>query len=47
MANILIIDDDKMLCEALTYHLTQSGHEVAYVLTSKDGFKKHQKGFLT
>lgn len=40
VANVLIIDDDKMLCEMLSYQLTELGHKVSSALTMKDGFKK-------
>lgn len=46
MANVLIIDDDKMLCEALSYQLRKLGHEVAYVLTMEEGFKRASDGLF-
>ena len=46
MANILVIDDDKMLSEALSHQLTMLGHEVAYELTMDEGFKKASDGLF-
>ena len=40
MANILIIDDDKMLCDMLCRHLRDIGHDVKYALTLKAGMAK-------
>lgn len=40
MANILIIDDDKMLCESLSRHFEYSGHESTFALTLEQGIKK-------
>ncbi|MBE9582059.1 MAG: sigma-54-dependent Fis family transcriptional regulator [Proteobacteria bacterium] len=40
MANILIIDDDKMICDALCSAMRGMGHDAAYVLTIKDGLKE-------
>ena len=37
MANILVIDDDKMICEALIDVIGDMGHETACALTLKDG----------
>lgn len=37
MANILIIDDDKKICDALGNVMRRMGHDVAYALTLKDG----------
>ena len=39
MANILIIDDDEMLCNMLQRHIEYSGHKSEYALTLKDGLK--------
>ncbi|HYA13497.1 MAG TPA: sigma-54 dependent transcriptional regulator [Syntrophales bacterium] len=46
MANVLIIDDDQMLNEALSYQLSMLGHEVAYELTMDEGFKKAFDGLF-
>ncbi|HVO67641.1 MAG TPA: sigma-54 dependent transcriptional regulator [Syntrophales bacterium] len=46
MANILVIDDDKLLSEALSDQLTTLGHEVAYELTMDEGFKKASDGLF-
>lgn len=40
MANILIIDDDKMLCKTLSRYIQRIGHEVTYALTLEDGLEK-------
>lgn len=40
MSNILIIDDDKMLCEMVCRHVEYMGHESAYALTLEEGHKK-------
>jgi two-component system, NtrC family, response regulator len=40
MANILIIGDDKILCDMMCRHLAQMGHRAQYALTLKDGLKK-------
>ncbi len=37
MAKILVIDDDKMVCEALIDVIGDMGHEITYSLTLKDG----------
>jgi len=37
MAKILVIDDDKMMCNALEKIITRMGHECAYSYTIKDG----------
>jgi len=39
MANILIIDDDEMLCDMLGRHIECSGHKVEYACTLEDGLK--------
>jgi two-component system, NtrC family, response regulator len=44
MADILIIDDDQMLCDILCLHLAHMGHDVAYAMTMRDGFKKLSSG---
>ena len=40
MANILIIDDDRMICESLIDFMRPMGHHVAYALRLKDGLKQ-------
>jgi len=40
MANILIIDDDKILCEMLCSHLRDIGHNTVHALTLKAGMAK-------
>lgn len=37
MANILIIDDDKMLCNTMCRHIRHRGHQVTYALTLEQG----------
>jgi len=37
MANILIIDDDKQICDALSKVIKGMGHHVTYMLTLKEG----------
>jgi len=39
MANILIIDDDKMICDSLTRVFRDMGHEVSYALTFREGLE--------
>jgi len=39
-ANILIIDDDKMLCNILCHHLEGMGYAAVYALTLKQGLLK-------
>ena len=39
MPNILIIDDDKMICESLAEVIRPMGHDVQWVLTLKEGLK--------
>lgn len=46
MANILVIDDDEMICEALDDLFTPMGHKVAYALRLKDGLKKASSEFF-
>lgn len=38
MASILVIDDDKMLCDMMCRHLEYIKHTAAYALTLKEGF---------
>ncbi len=40
MANILIIDDDKMLCEMLCLNIKYMRHEACFALNLKEGFEK-------
>ena len=40
MANILIIDDDRMICESLIDFMRPMGHHVSYALRLKDGLKQ-------
>jgi two-component system NtrC family response regulator len=40
MANVLIIDDDEMICEMLSLMVEDMGHASSYALTMKDGFQK-------
>lgn len=37
MARVLIIDDDEMLCEMLSRHISYIGHEVSYALSLNEG----------
>jgi len=40
MANILIVDDDKMICDSLIRIFADMGHGVSYSLTLKEGLKE-------
>lgn len=40
MANILIIDDDKMLCEMLSLKIGSMGHNTKYALTLRQGLEE-------
>jgi len=40
MGNILIIDDDKMLCKTLSRYVHRMGHDATYVLTLEDGLNE-------
>ncbi|MBW2018488.1 MAG: response regulator, partial [Deltaproteobacteria bacterium] len=40
MANILIIDDDKMICDMLSRMIMRMGHHATYALTLKEGLKE-------
>jgi two-component system NtrC family response regulator len=40
MANILIIDDDHMLCNVLRTHFGSIGHNTAYALTLEEGLRE-------
>ena len=40
MANILIIDDDEMLCDMMSTMVSQMGHSATFANTLKDGLKR-------
>lgn len=40
MANVLIIDDDKSICEILASFVRSMGHSTSYALTLKEGIEK-------
>jgi len=42
MTRILVIDDDKSICESLNLYLTEEGYEVTTALTGEEGLKKFQ-----
>jgi two-component system NtrC family response regulator len=42
MANILIVDDDQIICDWISKSITQLGHKPVCVHTIKDGLKKVQ-----
>lgn len=42
MANILIIDDDKFICDWITNVVTQLGHNPSYTHTPREGLRKVQ-----
>ena len=42
MTRILVIDDDKSICESLNLYLTEEGYEVTTALTGEEGLKKYQ-----
>ena len=42
MQKILVIDDDKSICESLRLYLTEEGYEVGTALTGEDGLKRAQ-----
>lgn len=44
MANVLIIDDEEMLCDIMCEHLKGEGHDVTYALTLEDGLNKGVSG---
>ncbi|MBW1707436.1 MAG: sigma-54-dependent Fis family transcriptional regulator [Deltaproteobacteria bacterium] len=44
MSKILIIDDDKMLCNTLSRYVRRMGHEDTYALTLEDGLKEVSSG---
>ena len=43
MGNILIIDDDQMICETLADAVKGLGHEVSFALTLEDGLRQARK----
>jgi DNA-binding NtrC family response regulator len=42
MTRILVIDDDKSICESLSLYLAEEGYQVATALTGEEGLKKFQ-----
>ncbi|MBW1861681.1 MAG: sigma-54-dependent Fis family transcriptional regulator [Deltaproteobacteria bacterium] len=40
MSNILIVDDDKMLCKTLSRYIEKIGHDVTHALTLEDGLRE-------
>ena len=44
MANILIIDDDKGTCGAMSFLAAEIGHSVSYAFTLRDGLKRAELG---
>ena len=40
MANILIIDDDRAICDMMSHLIKRMGYNVSYCLKLKDGLKK-------
>ena len=40
MAKILVIDDDRSICESLELYLSEEGYEVHTALTGTDGLNK-------
>jgi DNA-binding response OmpR family regulator len=40
VANILVIDDDRLFAELITLHLQQRGHTVSYELDGRDGMER-------
>ena len=44
MRRILVIDDDKSICESLRLYLTEEGYEVGTALTGEDGLKRAATG---
>jgi two-component system NtrC family response regulator len=40
MANILIIDDDKLVCESITNAVVRAGHNASSVLSLQDGLER-------
>ncbi|MCF6247971.1 MAG: sigma-54 dependent transcriptional regulator [Desulfobacula sp.] len=46
MANVLIIDDDKLICDILAKMMGKIGHESCWALTGKDGLDKARHGMF-
>ncbi len=46
MAEVLIIDDDKLICDILTRMMEQLGHESRYALTGKEGIELARNGLF-
>lgn len=44
MSKILIIDDEKMLCDMLSRYIRRLEHNVTYALTIEDGLKEVSTG---
>src|SRR5262245_63120755 len=44
MRKILVIDDDKSICESLRLYLTEEGYDVGTALTGDDGLKRAATG---
>ena len=42
MTKILVIDDDKSICESLNLYLAEEGYEVRTALSGEDGLRKFQ-----
>ena len=42
MRKILVIDDDKSICESLRLYLAEEGYEVGTALTGEEGLKRAQ-----
>jgi len=42
MRKILVIDDDKSICESLRLYLSEEGHEVETALTGEEGLRRAQ-----
>ncbi len=42
MHKVLIIDDDKSICESLSLYLTEEGHQVSTALSGEEGFRQLQ-----
>lgn len=46
MADVLIIDDDKLICDILAKMMEMIGHESRYALTGKDGLELVENGLF-
>lgn len=46
MADVLIIDDDKVICDILAKMMERIGHESRWALTGKDGLEKARQGMF-